>query len=375
MTNKKILVSVTNDINNDQRVHKICTSLLKMNFNVTVIGRKRNDSVVLERDYSTHRFNLIFNSGALFYAEYNLRLFFYLLFHRCSVLLANDLDSLLANHLASIIKRVPVVYDSHEYYTEVPELSGRPLVKNIWTAIERICLPKAKKMYTVNESIANLYREKYNKKVDVVRNVPPVFISEIKDINKEKERLGLPLEKKLLIIQGTGINVDRGVEEAVQAMQFVSDALLLIIGSGDVIPMLKKMVMDLRLNEKVKFIAKVPFEELANYTAVCDVGLSLDKDTNMNYRYSLPNKLFNYIQAGVAVLASDLVEVAKIVKDYKVGVIVINHNPLHIAEKLKYLIENDDILRQHKQNSLQAAKELTWEKEEQTLNKIFNELR
>ena len=375
MTNKKILVSVTNDINNDQRVHKICTSLLKMNFNVTVIGRKRNDSVVLERDYSTHRFNLIFNSGALFYAEYNLRLFFYLLFHRCSVLLANDLDSLLANHLASIIKRVPVVYDSHEYYTEVPELSGRPLVKNIWTAIERICLPKAKKMYTVNESIANLYREKYNKKVDVVRNVPPVFISEIKDINKEKERLGLPLEKKLLIIQGTGINVDRGVEEAVQAMQFVSDALLLIIGSGDVIPMLKKMVMDLRLNEKVKFIAKVPFEELANYTAVCDVGLSLDKDTNMNYRYSLPNKLFNYIQAGVAVLASDLVEVAKIVKDYKVGVIVINHNPLHIAEKLKYLIENDDILRQHKQNSLQAAKELTWEKEEQTLNKIFNEFR
>lgn len=367
------MVSVTNDISNDQRVHKVCSSLLKMNFDVTVIGRKRKDSIFLKRDYATHRFNLFFNKGALFYAEYNFRLFFYLLLHRSSLLLANDLDTLLANFLASKLRGIPVIYDSHEYYTEVPELSGRPLVKKIWTRIERMCLPKAIKMYTVNESIANLYREKYQREVAVVRNVPPVFIPEIKEMNNEKERLGLPLNKKLLIIQGTGINVDRGVEEAVQAMQYVSNTVLLIIGSGDVIPILKKMVIDLQLTEKVKFIAKVPFEELANYTAVCDVGLTVDKDTNMNYRYSLPNKLFNYIQAGIAVLASDLIEVAKIVNDYKVGVVINNHNPQHIADKLNELLTNDAKLKQYKENSKQAAKELTWEKEEITLNKIYSE--
>lgn len=373
MTNKKILVAVTNDISNDQRVHKVCTSLLKMNFDVKVIGRKRKDSVFLNRDYSTHRFNLLFNKGALFYAEYNLRLFFYLLFHKCSILLANDLDTLLANHFASTLKGVPVVYDSHEYFTEVPELCGRPFVKKVWTIIERMCLTKAIKMYTVNESIANLYNEKYNREVAVIRNVPQVFIPDIKDIDNEKERLGLPLDKKLLIIQGTGINVDRGVEEVVQAMQFVSDALLLIIGSGDVISVLKKMVVELQLTEKVKFIAKVPFEELAKYTAVCDVGLTVDKDTNMNYKYSLPNKLFNYIQAGIAVLASDLVEVVKIVRDYNVGVIINNHDPMHIADKLNELITEPEKLQQYKENSKRAAVELTWEKEEQMLNKIFSE--
>ncbi|NNM15114.1 MAG: glycosyltransferase, partial [Bacteroidia bacterium] len=202
MANKKIIVSVTNDISNDQRVHKVCTSLVKMGFDVVVVGRKRKDSTEINRSYSTHRFKLLFNKGALFYAEYNLRLFFYLLFHSFDFLLANDLDSLLANHLAAKVKRKSVVYDSHEYFTEVPELQGRAFAKNTWIKIEKMCLPGASRMYTVNESIAKLYKEKYNREVEVIRNVPPVFSYKIENAKTEKEKLGLPTDKKLLVVQG-----------------------------------------------------------------------------------------------------------------------------------------------------------------------------
>lgn len=373
MANKKIIVSVTNDISNDQRVHKVCTSLVNMGFDVTVVGRKRKDSIVLDRKYSTHRFSLLFNKGALFYAEYNLRLFLYLLFHSFDLLLANDLDTLLANHMAAKFKEKNIIYDSHEYFTEVPELEGRAFAKNTWLKIENMCLPKAKRMYSVNDSIANLYREKYSRKVDVIRNVPPVFNSKVENVNQEKERLGLPTDKKLLIVQGTGINIDRGVEEVVQSMQFVNDAVLLIIGSGDVLDILKQMVIDLNLQSRVKFIAKVPFEELAIYTSLCDVGLTVDKDTNMNYRYSLPNKIFNYVQAGIAVLASDLIEVARIVREFRVGVIIKNHDPKHIAETINALISDEDKLIEFKKNSMHAANTLTWENEEKTLIKIFSE--
>ncbi|MBT8195466.1 MAG: glycosyltransferase, partial [Bacteroidia bacterium] len=165
---------------------------------------------------------------------------------------------------------------------------------------------------------------------------------------------------------------DRGVEEVVQAMQFVENAVLLIIGSGDVLDILKGMVKEMNLHNKVKFIAKVPFEELAKYTAICDVGLTVDKDTNMNYRYSLPNKIFNYVQAGIAVLASDLVEVARVVREYNVGVIIKNHNPEHIADVINELIGDEEKLNVLKKNSMLAAKELTWENEEKKLKEIFS---
>jgi glycosyltransferase involved in cell wall biosynthesis len=372
---QRIIISVTSDLSTDQRVHRAALTLHNKGYDVLLVGRLLKNSLgISDRPYSTHRFKLWFSKGALFYANYNLRLFFYLLVHNADILLANDLDTLLPNYLVSKLKNKQLVYDNHEYYTGVPELANRPLVRSIWKSIERWIFPKLKYVYTVNASIADLYKGEYNVPVSIVRNVPFSIAPAVLTKAKLRKDLGLPEDKFIVILQGNGINVDRGAEEAVLSMQFVEDTLLLIAGNGDVIDKLKTMVIDKKLEDKVVFKNRMPFAELVNYTRCADLGLTLDKNTNINYKFSLPNKLFDYIQCGVPVLASDLVEVKKIIQNYNIGTIVKTIFPLELAKAI-HEIKGDDYKQQLWQTNLKkAATELNWENEQSELLAIFEKL-
>jgi glycosyltransferase involved in cell wall biosynthesis len=372
---KKVIVSVINDLSTDQRVHKVCNTLHTMGYEVLLVGRKQQKSQPLApRRYKTKRMILFFEKGILFYAEYQLRLFFYLLFKKPDVLVSNDLDTLLPNYLISKLKRSKLVYDTHELFCEVPELQHRPLKRGIWKFIERRIFPKLSYVFTVNDSIANIYRQEYQVDIHVVRNVPLLFHKNPFG-KKTKRELGIPEDKKVIVLQGAGINVNRGAEEAVEAMQYITNAVLLIIGSGDVIHLLKKLSTDLNLTEKVLFIGKVPFQELFQYTQHADLGLTLDKVTNLNYKYSLPNKLFDYIHAGVPVLSSDLVEIKKIITTYDIGDCVDRHEPEHIAKKISTMLHEETILQVWKKNTKIAAENLNWEKEEQQLIAVYQQFR
>lgn len=366
---KQIYISVTNDIVTDQRVNKVARTILSSSVSVALVGRIRKGSLPIGTNpFKIKQFRMVFNRGALFYACFNFRLFFYLLFRKIDLLLANDLDTLPANYLVSRIKRIPLVYDSHEYFTGVPELQDRKIVKGIWKWIEKRIFPNLKYIYTVSQSIADLYKEEYNREVKVVRNLS----LEWKPVNKpSRSELGIAEGKRILILQGSGINIERGGEEAVEAMLYVENAILLIIGEGDVIDQLKKSVDQMDLIEKILFINKMPYAKLLEYTSLGDVGLTLDKDTNLNYRYSLPNKLFDYIQARVPVLASKLVEVEKIIRNYEIGELIDSHEPKHIAEKINFMLDSKDKRREWKKNLEQAAEELCWENEEGKLIEIF----
>ena len=288
-------MSVINDLSTDQRVHKHCTLLGQKGFDVLLIGRTTSSSAPLaERAYRTHRMRLPFETGPLFYACFNISLFFHLLLRRSDLLFSNDLDTLLPNFLVSRLQQKKLIYDSHEYFTEVPELVNRPRVQSIWKSIEDRILPKLKVALTVNHSIAQLYSDKYGIKMHVLRNIPQRKTS----ISvRTKAELGLPENVPLLILQGSGINIDRGAEELMQAMQFVPDATLLILGSGDVVEDLKRSAKELGLESRVLFKGRMPYDEMMSHTRLADIGLTLDKDTNVNYRFSLPNKLFDYIHA------------------------------------------------------------------------------
>ncbi len=367
----RIIISVVSDLVTDQRVHRTATTLYNAGHDVVLVGRRKKDSLDISRNYNTVRFNLWWEKGALFYAAYNLRLFFYLLFTKVDVLVSNDLDTLLPNFLISKVKRVKLFYDSHEYFTEVPELVSRPRIQRIWKRIERWIFPKLKYVWTVNASIAKLYSDEYGKEVGVIRNVPVT----LKDLKKRSRmELNLPADKKILLFQGAGINVDRGGEEAVLAMQNIDDSLLLFIGGGDVISILKVMVERLNLTEKVRFIPRLPFDELMAYTAIADVGLSLDKDTNINYRYSLPNKVFDYIHAGLPVLSSNLVELRKIVEGYDVGLIAESHDPDYLSGRIREMFSDKKRFDSWGENLKLAAAELCWEKEEKKLLHIFRDV-
>jgi len=367
---KRIIVSVINDLVTDQRVHKTCLTLTQMGFDVLLTGRKLPDSPPMDnRPYSYHRMKLMFTKGPLFYMEFNMRLFFFLLFHRFDLLTSNDLDTLLPNYLSAKIKGKPLVYDSHEYFTEVPELVNRPAVQKIWKSIEKRIFPQLTDVFTVNQSIADLFEKEYGVKVNVVRNIP--FKKSVGKTKTRKE-LGLPDDKFIMILQGSGINMHRGSEQMVEAMKYIDGALLLFVGGGDVIDTLKKMANHPDIKEKVIFKPRQPYNSLMQYTANADLGLTLDKDTNLNYRFSLPNKIFDYIQAGIPVLASNLPEIRKVIETYNIGDFIPSHKPAEIAEKVKKLMNNKPQLEKWKRNITFAAENLTWEKESETIKQVYS---
>jgi glycosyltransferase involved in cell wall biosynthesis len=369
MNKKRVIVSVTNDLYTDQRVHKVCSTLHANGYDVLLVGRLLPDSKPLaSRTYRTHRMPLLFKKGALFYAWFNIRLFFFLLFRKADVFLSNDLDTLLANYLVTRLKHADLVYDSHELYTEVPELTSRPKVRQVWLSIEAYIFPRLHNVYTVNESIAAIYKNKYNVEVGVIRNVSPRWKPEM---IQSKADLGLPEDRKLIILQGSGINVDRGAEEAVEAMQWVENALLLIVGAGDVIPALKTRVNSLKLDHKVRFIDRLPYYQMMNYTFHADIGLTLDKDTNPNYKFSLPNKVFDYIHTQTPIISSPIIEIEKVIKKHDVGVVLQAHNSQNIAESINFLINDEKELKRLKRNCIQATQTECWEKEKETLLNYF----
>jgi glycosyltransferase involved in cell wall biosynthesis len=365
---KRIAVSVISDLNFDQRVHKVCTYLTNNNFHVLLIGRNHKQSLPIDnRNYKTERIRCYFNKGALLYSEFMVKLFFKLLFKRTDIFLSNDLDTLLPNFLISKLRGKKLVYDSHEYFTGVPELQSSHLKRKVWQGLEKLMLPNIKHAYTVNQSIADLYYSKYSIKMRVVRNMPYL---RGEAISKTKY---YPENKTVLLLQGTGINEGRGAEELIQSMQLLPNQFMLfLIGSGDCWNKLKKIAADLNLNDKVKFIDKIPFSELRDYTSQAHLGISLDKPFCLNYKLSLPNKIFDYIHAGIPVLSSDVIEVKRIIDCYKVGLTISEVSPSSIAKAVTEIFHNKNRYMFWKQNTQEAAKDLCWEKEEKILDEIFN---
>lgn len=294
-----------------------------------------------------------------------------MLFGKADIFFSNDLDTLLPNFLVAKLKRKTLIYDSHELFTELPELIGRPFVKGIWTRLERMLFPRLQHIITVNQSIASIFREQYKKEIQVIRNIP---LRQAQPEKASKTDLGFTEEDFLLILQGAGINMHRGAEEALQAMRFVEGAKLLIIGSGDVFNDLKRLREELNLQAKVHILDKKPYAELMQYTAIADLGLSLDKDTNLNYRYSLPNKVFDYIHSGTPLLTSDLPELRNIIDHYKIGTTVKTVCAQCIADKINSIKNNPAQLKTWKANLLLAQKELNWENEEKVYLRFLEKI-
>lgn len=369
-TNNKVVLSVTNDLYTDPRVDKVCNFLKRNGFDVTLVGRRYGDSATLApRAYKTHRLRLLFRKGAFFYAEYNIRLFFFLLFHHFDLFVANDLDTLLPNFLISKLKRKRLVYDSHEYFCGELSIADRPFVKRVWKSIERFCFPKLKDVITVSQSIVDQYEQEYGIRPHLVRNIPPKATP---PVTETRVSLQLPEDKTIIILQGNGINEGRGGEELVEAMPFVDEkAVFLIVGNGTVIPQLKEKVKDLQLEHRVRFVSRVTPEMLYNYTYLSDIGIALDRDLSMNLRFSLPNKLFEYIKAGTPVVVSNLIERARIVGQYRVGLIVEDFQAENIAEKINKLVNDKQLYNDLKTNCKIAAEDLCWENEEKVLEEIY----
>lgn len=358
---KRVSCAVTNDLNFDQRMQKTCISLAQAGYDVTLIGRKLRKSIPVRfRNIKSYRMVCLFNKGPLFYAEYNFKLFFKLLFSKQDIICSVDLDTLVACSWAARIKNKKLIFDAHEFFVEVPEVVNRKWVKKIWHFIEQQCVPKAHAHYTVGPELANLFSQRLGCKFEVVRNMP----------YKRTASLNNPPQKPYFILYQGALNPARGIEAMIDAMVFLKGIEFHIVGSGPLEKDLKARVSKNKLENKVRFLGYMEPEELAQYTQKAFLGLNVSEPLGLSYYYSLNNKFFDYIQAGVPSLINAFPEYIKLNNQYEVGVLC-ESNPQQLASKTNTLLKDSNKYNYLKQQCIKAANELNWENEQSKLLSIY----
>jgi glycosyltransferase involved in cell wall biosynthesis len=357
----KIIFTVTNDLIYDQRMDRICSVLLNQGYEVTIIGRKKRGTLPLKvKTYQQKRMYCFFNKGKLFYLEYNVRLFLFLLFSKVDIISAVDLDTALPAFWVSKIRSKKFVFDAHEYFTEVIEVVRRPFVKSIWTAIESYVLRRTRYAYTVSESLKNLFEQKYSGVFKVIRNVP--MLEKYVEPNKS--------EKRLVYIGA--VNEGRGLEELIDVMPFVN-CKLYIYGDGDVYNELIQRVANAGLGEKIVFGGYTEPAKLREFTREAYIGVLLLKNTSLSYYYSLANKFFDYMHAGIPQVVIDFPEYRAINEKYKVAELA-ELQKESIVKAINKILLDDNYYNLLKSNCYKAREEYNWQNESKKLIDFYKKV-
>ena len=361
---KSITFYVTTDLVYDQRMQRICAAINSAGTKVHLVGRKKKQSAALEeRSYSQQRMKCLFTRGPLFYLEMNIRIFFHLIFSKAHLAVAADTDTLAGVALASRVKSIGYVYDAHEWFPEVPELEGRPLVKKIWQQVERLFIPGASLCYTVNHSLATILQEKYGKEFEIIRNLP-VLKSDV--IPKT--------EKNRIILYQGALNAGRGIEASIMAMQQLAEYELWLVGEGDLSTSLRNLVDSLNLQMRIKFFGYRTPEELLSITKNADIGLNLLEGASKNYYYSLANKFFDYMHAGIPSINMRFPEYQHILAKYPCGTMIEACTPDSVSTAIRSICENETDYHAMWEMAITTRKLFHWDLEKGRLMKLFHDL-
>lgn len=358
----RLYFTVTNDLSYDQRMIRICHSLAEAGYRVTLVGRKLKKSIPLtKRKFEQKRLVCFFNKGKLFYLEYNIRLFVYLLCKKMDGICAIDLDTILPCLLVSKIKNTKRIYDAHELFCEMKEVVSRPGIYKAWKWLERKTVPRFSYGYTVNETIAQVFHKDYARHYEVIRNMPLLNPAAI-HANREK----------FILYQGA-VNEGRSFETLLPAMRKVP-ARLVICGDGNFMEQTKALILKYKLEDKVIVKGMLPPEALVSINQKAYIGITLfEKNGDSNY-YSLANRFFDYIHAGIPQLCVDYPEYRKINDEYDIAFLVPNVQEETIAAALNELIQDDEYWNRLHQNCIKAAQHLNWQQEEIKLKQFYKNI-
>jgi hypothetical protein len=376
-----LVFAVTTDLSYDQRMQRICGSLARAGYQVKLIGWQRESSLPIKPElYDQHRLRGWFQHGKLFYLEYNLRLLWYLLGQRADVWACADLDAALPTWARAQLGGQPFVYDAHELFTEVPEVVTRPRVQRLWQWVEDFIVPRARLCYTVGPALARLFEQRHpGSRFAVVRNVP---VSKAQLI-KSKEQLPAahapaPSSQLPTLLYQGALNVGRGLAELLEAMPLVP-ARLVICGEGDLSAALRAQAgrLGLLASGQVEFRGYVLPAALRQLTAQATVGIMLLENAGLSYYYSLANKFFDYVQAGIPQLCIDFPEYRALNAQHEVAALVPDLAPATLAAALARLLPGGQpgAYYQHlAENCLLAQPEWSWQQEERVLVELYRGL-
>lgn len=360
---KRIIFTVVNDLQTDRRMERICSTLAGAGHDVLLIGRRMPGSQDLPvKNYRTQRLRCRFNKGKLFYLEYNLRLWFHLLFRSFDVLGTVDADTLPAGWMLRRLKRIKLVFDAHEWFSQVPEVVCRPGVQRIWEWVERNFIPAADAAYTVCASIAARYEQISGKPFHVIMNAPPL------DAHYPNHQ---PEDPPFILYQGA-LNRGRGIEAMIMALHQL-DIRLVLIGEGDLSETLRNMVQREGLQQKVQFAGWVAPDELKYHTCKAWLGLNVSENQGLSYYLSLNNKFFDYIHAGLPSLINSFPEYLHLMQQWEVG-IAVDADADMLAAAVRRLQQDPELYARLQHNCREAAKTLNWQREAEKLKVIYAQL-
>jgi glycosyltransferase involved in cell wall biosynthesis len=357
-----IVFTVTTDLTYDQRMIRICSSLATAGYDVLLVGRKLKSSLpITTQPFKQKRISCIFEKGKLFYAEYNIRLFFYLLFKKMDCICAIDLDTILPCLFISKIKKTKRVYDAHELFCEMKEIVTRPGIYKIWKKIERFTVPEFSNGYTVNQPIADEFRGMYGVDYQIVRNI--ALLKELSPVEKQE---------KFILYQGA-VNEGRSFETLIPAFKNI-DCKLVICGDGNFMQQARQLVTANNLQDKVIFKGKIKPDELWLITQQAYIGITLFENKGLSNYYSLGNRFFDYLQAGIPQLCVNYPVYREINDQSPIAIPVDDLSPENIAAQLNNLLANEVLYKELKQNCLKQRLLLNWQQEEKKLIQFYKNL-
>lgn len=358
-----IYFTVTNDLSFDQRMIRICTSLAYEGYTVKLIGRNTKQSLpLIHQSFRQKRLKCFFEKGKFFYAEYNIRLFFYLLFNKMNCICAIDLDTILPVLCVSKLKRIKRVYDAHELFCEMKEIVIRPSIYKTWKRIEKVSVPHFKKGYTVNSILAQEFKKMYGVDYEVIRSIAV------------KKDFVIPEKKEKYILYQGAVNEGRSFETLIPAMKHVN-AQMLICGDGNFFEQAKRLVKKHGLENKIIFKGRIAPNQLEAFTRNAWIGITLFENKGLSNYYSLANRFFDYIHACVPQLCVDFPVYKELNEQYKVALLISELSPENIALQLNRLLYDENFYHQLQQNCIRAKAVYNWQAEEKKLIGFYEQMK
>ncbi len=348
----------------DQRIARIANSLHAAGYDITVLGRKiEHPHNFDDRPYNVVLLSNPFRNGFLLFAWINIRICLFLLTHPCDILCAVDLDTILPGIFIKRIKKIALVYDAHELYPESPEIVHRPLMKKFWLAIEKISFQNIDSCYTVSKGIADFYEKKYHYSCSLIRNMPEI----------RSDVLTTKKDAPFLLYQGA-LNIGRGLESLIIAMTYIQNIPLYIAGGGDIEAELKNLATEHKVENKIRFLGKLPPDELYQLTKNAYIGFNLLENKGLSYYYSLANKFFDYVQCGVPQLCMDFPEYKSLNQDYEVAILVNHLDSVELAHQIQALLQDSDRYALLQANCAKAITQWNWNEESKKLLAIYDRI-
>ena len=373
---KLVLSIVLNNFKNDTRVLKEAISLKNNGYKVKVIAL--HETPLLEYDnisgVDVHRIRLKtrgWSKNKIIQIVKYIEFIFYVIkrYRKADILHCNDLNTLPIGVIIKVVfnRDAKIIYDAHEYETEVNGLQY--LQKKLLSLLERALIKFTDKVITVSDSIANEYHRLYDiQKPSIVLNCPAY--TEVVEHDLFREELNIRREQVIFLYQG-GLSKGRGIEILLESFSKIDSDKCIIVFMGE--GLLEKDIKNYEAkSSNIFFKHAVPSNVLLDYTSSADYGILFYEDTCLNHRYCSPNKIFEYLMAGIPVVVSSLFEMERLVEKYGVGIVAEKNTTQGFLDVLHKVLKQD---RQSTvDNVCKVRNVFCWEVQEKILLDTYNEV-